>query len=79
MDKITVEPGLGQKLSELAGEAVLCDGNGRALGFFSPLQDHVSVDHLQLEPRLSIAETEALRKERTGKPLGEILGQLGVP
>jgi hypothetical protein len=32
---------------------------------------------LQLEPPLSIAETEELRKNRTGKPLEEILGRLG--
>jgi hypothetical protein len=34
MQQITVEPALGQQLSELAGQAVLCDSSGRALGFF---------------------------------------------
>ncbi|MCE9554405.1 MAG: hypothetical protein K8T91_13640 [Planctomycetes bacterium] len=78
MDQIIVESALGQKLGELGGQVVLCDSEGRALGFFSPLQEPVRVDELRLEPPLSIAETEELRKVRTGKPLSEILGRLGL-
>ena len=78
MHQITVEPILGQKLRELAGQAILCDSNGRAIGFFSPLPDRLQVEDLQLEPPLSIAETEELRKVRSGKPLSEILGRLGI-
>jgi DNA-binding CsgD family transcriptional regulator len=36
------------------------------------------VEDLQLEPPLSIAETEELRKSRIGKPLSEILARLGI-
>ena len=79
MHQITVEPGLGEKLGELEGQAVLCDASGRVLGFFSPLGDRPQLEDLQLEPLLSIAETEELRKVRTGKPLDEILSRLGVP
>jgi len=79
MQQITVESALGQQLSELAGQAVLCDASGRALGFFSPLAEPLHVADLQLEPPLSIAETEELRKSRTGKPLSEILARLGMP
>jgi hypothetical protein len=79
MHKITVEAALGLQLGEMAGQAVLCDANGRALGFFSPLQDRPRVENLHLEPPLSISETEELRKVRTGKPLSEILGRLGLP
>jgi hypothetical protein len=79
MHKITVEAALRQMLGAMAGQAVLCDASGHALGFFSPLQDRPHVEDLQLEPPLSIAETEELRKSRTGKPLGEILGGLGLP
>jgi hypothetical protein len=78
MHEITVEPGLGDQLGQLAGQAILCDSNGRALGFFSPLPDRPRVDELQLEPPLSIAETEELRKVQIGRPLGEILARLGV-
>jgi hypothetical protein len=78
MQQITVEPVLGDKLAEVMGEAVLCDSSGRALGIFTPLAQR-NDDACQLEPRLSIAETEELRKVRTGKPLDEILGRLGIP
>ena len=78
MHQITVEAGVGEGLSSLEGQAVLCDANGRALGVFSPLGARVDVKELQLEPPLSIAETEELRKVRTGKPLEEILQRLGV-
>lgn len=78
MHEITVESALGDQLGQLVGQAILCDSSGRALGLFSPLHDRPPVDELQLEPPLSIAETEELRKVQTGKPLGEILARLGV-
>jgi hypothetical protein len=78
MREITIGPPLGESLCQLDGQAILCDANGRALGFFSPIRNLPSVDELQLEPPLSIADTELLRKEQTGKPLGEILARLGV-
>ena len=77
MHQITVEPTLGQELGEVVGQVLLCDANGRALGFFSPIPNGVQATDLQLEPPLSIAETEELRKVRTGKPLNEILSRLG--
>ena len=79
MHTITVEAALMQQLGEFSGQVVLCDAEGRALGFFSPLQNRPRLEDLQLEPPLSIAEVEQLRqKNRTGKPLEEILGPLGL-
>jgi hypothetical protein len=78
MQEITVEPELGEQLGGLVGQAILCDPNGRVLGFFSPVPEQPHVDELQLEPPLSIAETEELRKVKTGKPLAEILARLGI-
>jgi hypothetical protein len=78
MQQIIVESDLGHKLSELDNQAVLCDSTGRALGLFSPLTAQPPIQDLQLEAPLSIAETEELRKVRTGKPLAEILGRLGI-
>jgi hypothetical protein len=69
---------LGEKLSEIGNQAVLCDSNGRALGLFSPITTQPPLQGLQLEPPLSIAETEELRKNRTGKPLAEILERPGI-
>lgn len=78
MHEITVESSLGQQLGELSGQAIICDSAGRALGFFSPIPEHPRVEDLQLEPPLSIAETEELRKVKTGKPLSEILAKHGL-
>ena len=79
MHQFTVETALGQKLGEISDQVVLCDPEGRAIGFFSPLQNRPRVEDLQLDPPLSIAETEELRqKNRTGKPLEDILGRLGL-
>lgn len=42
------------------------------------MPDKPRVEDLQLEPLLSIAEIEELRKVKHGKPLSEILERLGV-
>jgi hypothetical protein len=78
MQQITIDSTLSQKLGSVNGQVVLCDESGRALGFFSPLPDHPPVEELQLEPRLSRAEVEEMRKNPTGKPLEEILRRLGL-
>ena len=36
-------------------------------------------DEDDLQPPLSIAETEELRKVKSGRPLNEILSRLGIP
>ena len=78
MQEITVESAIGEQLGQLVGQAILCDTQGRALGFFSPMPDRPFVKDLQLEPPWSIAESQKLREERTGKPLEEILNRLGI-
>ena len=79
MQEITVEPALVEKLVHLPGQAVLCDAEGHALGFFSPFKDRPLVKDLQLEPPSSIAEIEERRRKGvTGKPLSEILKRLGM-
>jgi hypothetical protein len=78
MQRITVESPVGQKLSESTEQVVVCDADGRVVGFFSPLKSRPRLEDLQLEPPLSIAETEERRlKNGTGKPLEDILGRLG--
>jgi hypothetical protein len=77
MQQITVESCIVDKLCETAGQVVVCDEQGRALGFFVPISNRPGVKDLQLEPLLSIEETEKLRENRTGKPLEEILTRLG--
>lgn len=78
MREIKVEETLGEELATLQGEAVVVDAQGRALGFFSPLDRPTDLEEMQLDPPLSIAEVEELRKVKTGKPLVEILNRLGI-
>jgi hypothetical protein len=77
MQHITIESSVGQKLVEALEQAVVCDEQGRVLGLFSPILGRPDIGDLQLEPPLSIAQTEELRKNQTGKTLEEILKLLG--
>ncbi len=77
MQQITIEFGIGKKLVEATQQAVVCDEQGRVLGLFWPVPGRPDIGDLQLEPPLSIPQTEELRRNRTGKPLEEILGRLG--
>ena len=76
--QIVVQPDLSRTLGELTGQTAVCDAQGRVLGFYSPLPEPTPIEKLQLDPPSSIAETEELRKVRTGKPLSEILTRLGL-
>jgi hypothetical protein len=75
---ITVDAPVGAKLGDATGQAVVCDADGRVIGFFVPIKDRPRLEDLNLEPPLSIEQTEALRrKNRSGKPLEDILTRLG--
>ncbi len=78
MKQISVDADFSKKLSELTGQAFLCDSEGRVLGSFSPLPGHPRIDELQLEPPSSIERLQELRKVKTGKPLEEILKRHGL-
>lgn len=78
MRQITVETDLGKQLSAVPSQAILCDSEGRALGFFSPLKQPTDLSELQLDPPYTQAEIEQMRQNRTGKPLSEILARLGI-
>jgi hypothetical protein len=76
MQEFTVDHNLESQLGHLAVQTILCDQAGRILGFFSPVTGRPKLDELQLEPPLSIEETEKLRANKTEKPLSEILAKL---
>ena len=77
MQQIAIESSVSSKLALAAEQTVVCDEHGRVLGLFSPIPGAPDISALQLEPLLSISQTEELRKNPTGKPLEEILGRLG--
>lgn len=78
MNQFTVGPAIVQQLGAVTAQTVVCDEQGRALGFFSPLAQATPLEGLNLESPLSLEATNALRKDRTGKPLAEILESLGL-
>ena len=78
MNQITVGPGIVEKLGAVTTQTLVCDEQGRALGFFAPLARATPREELNLECRCSLEETKALRKDSTGKPLAEILERLGL-
>jgi hypothetical protein len=81
MREITVETSLSDKLAQATGQTLLCDPEGRALGFFSPIRDRPKASELQLEPPSTIEEIMERRKNRNGnfgRPLDEILKDLGI-
>jgi hypothetical protein len=78
MRQLRVDEKTSDALAGLPSQTVILDEQGKVLGVFSPLSGRPDLEDLQLEPPLSIEETEILRKERTGKPLEEILQRLGL-
>jgi hypothetical protein len=81
---VKVEMSLADKLAGLRCDAVVYDEQGRVLGYFSPEREPTRLEDLQLESPLSTAEIEELRKkyagkrpEEIGKPLKQILKELG--
>jgi len=77
MQHITVESPVAEKLSQSAGQILVCDAEGRVIGFFSPLKDRPRLVDLNLEPPPIEQTPERAESNRTGKPLEEILGRLG--
>jgi hypothetical protein len=78
MQQITIAADVSRALVELPEQVLLCDADGRALGFFSPLPNSPQAANLQLDPPLSVSEIEELRKTPTGRPLSAILAELGL-
>ena len=78
MQQITVASEISRTLRNVQEQVLFCDVSGKALGFFSPFPEGLQASELQLEPPLTIAETEELRKHPTGRPLAEILDRLGL-
>jgi hypothetical protein len=69
MEQITVESPVEKRLSNSTGQAVVCDVDGRVIGFFSPVKGRARLEELQLEPPRSISETEELRKKNLAESL----------
>jgi hypothetical protein len=71
MTRITIDSETRSKLDGLREPAEVCDESGNKLGYFVP------PGLLKYLSPYSDAEIEELRKQRTGRPLKEILRDLG--
>ncbi len=75
-EKIVIDPELLKTLRDLKGYTLLCDSTGKTLGIYQPVQEQVRPE--DLEPPYSKEELKRRLQIKTGKPLEEILGRLGL-
>lgn len=76
MTRITVDDALGARLAEAHEPVVICDPAGRVLGSFRPFSLPASSAEAKALSPFSDEEIEELRKQRTGRPLSQILADL---
>jgi hypothetical protein len=72
MTKVLVDAATRAKFNNLEGMLEVCDETGKTLGVFHP----VTESKPSVRSPYSREELEQLRKQRTGKPLSEILERL---
>ena len=75
MAKLIVDASMRAKLNNLDELSEICDQSGQTLGYFYPTVVTSGSENETLCP-FSIEEIERRRKQRTGRPLREILENL---
>jgi len=76
MTKLVVDAALSAKLAEAPGTVGLCDPSGRFLGYFQPFREPKNSEEAKALSPFSDEEIERRRKNRTGRPLREILDDI---
>ena len=76
MSKLVVDAALGEKLARAEGMLPICDPSGKVLGVFQPFYRPKDAQEAKRLSPFSDEEIERLRKQRTGRPLSEIWGNL---
>jgi hypothetical protein len=78
MSRVTVDAATMARLHNLDEFLIFCDESGRTLGYFRPgVPPDVPAGGRITSP-VSDEEIEELRKQRTGRPLSDILKDLGA-
>jgi len=77
MTKVIVDEELRTRLNGLTG-VELCDSSGRALGYVISPDEYQKLLYARARERHTDAEIEALRKQTGGRPLHDILRDLGA-
>ena len=77
MTRILVDSELLERLQGLNSRLEFCDPSGRVLGVFQPASSDASKRLLDDSP-FTREDLEEFRKQQTGRPLADILRDLGA-
>lgn len=75
MVRITIDPEFRLKLRDFESPLELCDETGRIVGHFIPVQDRAM--YRGVESPASDDELDRRSRDESGRPLADILGDLG--
>jgi hypothetical protein len=78
MSKVIVDDELRAKLNGSVAGIELCDTSGQALGFIISPDEYRKLLYARARERHSDAEIELLREQKCGRPLNDILRDLGA-
>jgi hypothetical protein len=76
MTRVTVNASIRAQLHNLDAALEVCDESGQTLGYFHPIIEPGPSGGEKAASPYSDEEIEELRKQRTGRPLTEILKNL---
>jgi len=77
MTKLVVDAAFRTKLGNLEGLIEFCDQSGRTLGYFHPMVPSSGSEGAKVQSPFSEEEIQRRRQQRAGRPLREILDDLG--
>jgi hypothetical protein len=78
MSRITLDKAIAEKLAGVVGEVELCDESGRTLGYYIAKKPTPTYDELWASCPSTEEELNRIAREETGRPLKEILRDLGA-
>ncbi len=76
MTKIVVDSAFRATLTQSDGCLEICDQSGQTIGYFHPVVKGERVANSKPQSPFSKEELEVRRRDRSGKPLAEILDRL---
>ncbi len=77
MVKVTVDAALLAQLGQVDTALEICDADGRTVGYFHPADGRFVGQRRPIRSPFSDEELQRRRQQRSGRPLAEILEQLG--
>jgi hypothetical protein len=78
MNKVIVDEELRAKLNGSITNVELCDPSGRVVAYIVSPDEYLSLRYVKARERYTDAEIEELRKQSGGRPLADVLRDLGA-